>query len=232
VAIEALMGGRRIRVTLDYDDLLDLHESAADSDIYFKLQYRREGYGNPRICPGGYVSKQLALYRYAHRWRLLRQRTTASHDVLGRFGRQSAQDVRRQAIQLLQGQSRVRFYGGISPVWWGEYMDEIVSAHVCLDLPGRGELCHRLIEYMAVGACVIGPDLKAELPVPPQPGVHLMRVPRNLEGLLEWCERLLGDAQLRNRLQQGAADYFDRFLAIPQLGAYYVNSIWRGFDNA
>jgi hypothetical protein len=98
---------------------------------------------------------------------------------------------------------------------------------VCLDLPGRGEFCYRLVEYLAVGACVIGPELAVEMPVPLQSGVHVQRVPRSLEGLVDWCERLIADEALRSRMQDAAADYFDRYLAIDQLGAYYVDCLWQ-----
>jgi hypothetical protein len=226
VLLEAVAGGRRARVVIDYDDQLVLNESADDADLYFKLQYRRGGYGTGHIRPGGYVSKQPALYRHARRWRALRAHTAPHHDVLGRFGTSFQQDIRHQAIALLQGQSGFEFYGGTGPVWWGEYMDEMATARVCVDLPGRGELCYRLVEYLAVGACVVGPELRAQLHVDPEPGVHLMRVPRSLDGLLECCQRLLGDEQLRRHLQAGAADFFDRYLALEQLGAYYASTIW------
>ncbi len=106
-------------------------------------------------------------------------------------------------------------------------MDEICRARVCLDLPGRGELCYRLVEYLAVGACVIGPDLVAELPVPLESGVHLLRVPRSLDGLVDGCEQLLGDVSLRRAISRSAEEYFDRYLALEQLGAYYVDTLWR-----
>ena len=112
-------------------------------------------------------------------------------------------------------------------MWWGEYMDEMCDARVCLDLPGRGETCFRLIEYLAVGACMIGPELETELPVPLETGVHLVRVPRNLDGLVHGCEQLLSDVSRREAIGRAAADYFDRYLALEQLGAYYVDTFWR-----
>jgi hypothetical protein len=106
-------------------------------------------------------------------------------------------------------------------------MDEICDARVCLDLPGRGELCYRLVEYLAVGACVIGPELTTELPVPLESGVNLVRVPRSLEGLIYECDGLLRDDGLREAIGRAAEDYFDRYLALEQLGAYYVDTMWR-----
>jgi hypothetical protein len=115
-------------------------------------------------------------------------------------------------------------------VWWGEYMDEMCEARVCLDLPGRGEFCYRLVEYLAVGACVIGPELATEMPVPLEPGVHLVRVPRSLDGLIDECERLLRDDGLRTTIGRAAEDYFDRYLALEQLGSYYIDALWRTLE--
>jgi hypothetical protein len=45
--------------------------------------------------------------------------------------------------------------------------------------------------------------------------------------LVDGCERLLGDAGLRESIGRSAEDYFDRHLALEQLGAYYVDTLWR-----
>jgi hypothetical protein len=73
----------------------------------------------------------------------------------------------------------------------------------------------------------VGPELAAEMPVPLETGVHVVRVPRSLDGLVDWCERLVADAGLRAEIQRHAVDYFDRYLALPQLGAYYVDRMWQ-----
>jgi hypothetical protein len=228
VLFHLLDRGAPRRVVIDTDDRMVLNDRAKEADLYFKMQYARGGYGSPHIRPGGYVCLQPALYRYRWKWRELRRRTARSHDVYGRFGTtQGKQDVRAGAISLLQAQNRFRFQGGAGAVWWGEYMDEMCDARVCLDLPGRGEFCYRLVEYLAVGACVIGPQLATEMPVPLEPGTHLVRVPRGLDGLIDECERLLRDDALRETICSAAEDYFDRYLALEQLGAYYVDALWR-----
>jgi hypothetical protein len=219
-------GSRRLDVVIDYDDQLELNPSAEVADLYFKMQYRRGGYGMATVVPGGYVCTHAGLYRHAGRWRELRACRQPECDVLGRFRVQRADPIRADALELLDSQDRFRFFGGGRPVWWGEYMDEMSTARVCLDLPGNGEICYRLVEYLAIGACVIGPELEAELPVPLRSGEHLVRVSRDLTGLADECERLLGDAVLRARLSAAAADYFDRYLALEQLGAYYVHTAW------
>jgi hypothetical protein len=227
VRFEIGLGRESLTAILDYDDSMELNASVDASDLYFKLQYRRGGYGSAHVVPGGYVSKQPALYRYAKRWRELRERSSPRHDVLGRFGLHWAREIRSRALMLLGEQDRFDFEGGTRALWWGEYMDELVTARVCLDLPGNGELCYRLVEYLAVGACIIGPELEAELPVPLVSSVELVRVPRDLAGLVDGCERLLADEALRARLGHAAAEYFDRHLALEQLGAYYLHCAGR-----
>lgn len=231
VLFHLLDRGAPRRVVIDTDDRSILNESANEADLYFKMQYLRGGYGSPHVRPGGYVCLQPALYRYRWDWRKLRRRTTPSHDLYGRFGTTAEkQDVRAAAISLLQAQDRFGFQGGAGAVWWGEYMDEVCDARVCLDLPGRGEFCYRLVEYLAVGACVIGPELTTEMPVPLESGVQLVRVPRSLDGLVDECERLLRDDGRREAIGRAAEDYFDRYLALEQLGAYYVDTLWRALQ--
>ena len=228
ILFHVLDRGRSRRVVIDTDDQLILNDCADESDVYFKMQYLHGGYGTPQIRPGGYVSLQPALYRYRWNWRQLRKSANPAFDVYGRFGTApEKQDIRRDAIARLRAHNRFGFYGGSGAVWWGEYMDEICRARVCLDLPGRGELCYRLVEYLAVEACVVGPDLMAELPVPLESGVHLLRVPRSLDGLVDGCEQLLVDVPRRDAISRSAEEYFDRYLALEQLGAYYVDTLWR-----
>jgi hypothetical protein len=68
------------------------------------------------------------------------------------------------------------------------------------------------------------------MPVPLESGMHLVRVPRSLDGLVDECERLLGDDGLRQTIGRAAEDYFDRYLALEQLGAYYVDTLWRSLQ--
>jgi hypothetical protein len=230
VLFEMIARGATHDVAIDYDNGVALNDDVGDSDLYFKMQYLRDGYRMPHVVPGGYVTKRPELYRYARRLRRLQERTAPRSDVVGRFSMNRAEDIRGRALAVLHEQDRFEFRGGDVPVSWGEYIDEVCGAKVCLDLPGNGEFCYRLVEYLAVGACVIGPELATEFPVPLRSGVHLIRVPRTLQGLVERCERLVGDSDLRARIRRGAADYFDRNLAPEQLGAYYVQCLWRRAD--
>jgi hypothetical protein len=51
--------------------------------------------------------------------------------------------------------------------------------------------------------------------------------PRSLDGLVDECARLVRDDALRTTICGAAEDYFDRYLALEQLGAYYVDVQWR-----
>jgi hypothetical protein len=167
------------------------------------------------------------LYRYCAQWRDLRRDAPPRFDVYGRFGTEMAeQRVRRAAISALEHQGRFRFQGGAAAVWWGEYMEEICRARICVDLPGRDEFCYRLVEYLAAGSCIVGPELETEMPVPLMSGLHLKRSPRTLEGFVGACEELLHDPGRREAMSRAAMEYFDRYLAPDQLGAYYIQTVW------
>ena len=210
------------RVAIDYDDLADLHPDASSHDLYFKMQYARSGYGSNSVVPGGYVGR-LALYRHVDRWRALRARSARRYPVFVRFGTQRTIPIRTQILELMENQTAFRVEGqGAFTTWW-EYMEDICHAEICLDAPGRGELCVRLVECLALGSCVVGPTLGNELHVPLRSGEHLVRVGRDLSSLVETCHELLEDGEMQRRLSAGAAAYFDRYLRLEQLGGYYVS---------
>jgi hypothetical protein len=64
------------------------------------------------------------------------------------------------------------------------------------------------------------------MPVPLVSGLHLQRLPRTLEGFVAACEELLHDPSRREAMSRAAMEYFDRYLALDQLGAYYVHTVW------
>jgi hypothetical protein len=214
-----------IRVALDYDDLADLHPSASSHDLYFKMQYRRGGYQLSHVVAGGYVSNRPALYRHVDRWRSLRAMSSPRYPVFVRFGSSRAVPIRTRILDLMESQSGFRVEGpGAFTTWW-EYMQDVCQASICLDAPGRGELCRRLVECLAVGACVVGPELGNELHVPLVNDEHLVRAERDLSDLVDTCDRLLADSRKRELLSSGAAAYFDRYLRIEQLGGYYLSRL-------
>jgi hypothetical protein len=220
-------GNSTIRVGIDYDDQSDLHLSAPKLDLYFKMQYRRGGYKYPHVVPGGYVSPKFALYKHVSSWRALRERRPARYDVFGRFGMRYGTQLREGILKRMCEQQRFSFEGGVARTTWWEYMQDVCAAKICLDAPGRGELCYRLVECLAVGSCIVGPMLENELHVPLEAGVHDVRVSRDLADLVETCERVLERSEARRELANEAAEFFDKYLRLEQLGGYYVDQCLR-----
>jgi hypothetical protein len=216
-----------MRVGVDYDDRNDLHPVAKHLDLYFKMQYACGGYGFQHVVPGGYLTKKLALYRHAARWRTLRTQLGEPHDVFGRFGLRHGADIRLHMLRLMNEQRCFAFEGGAARTTWWEHMQDICRSKVCLDAPGRGEFSYRLVECLALGSCIVGPRLNNELHVPLQNGIHDVRVDRGLSDLVESCHRLLQEHEERRRVSAAAADYFDRYLRPEQLGSYYVDQCLR-----
>lgn len=69
-------------------------------------------------------------------------------------------------------------------------LKEIARARICIDLPGNGPICHRQIDYLAVGACVIGPKPPVALPVELRDGEEIVYAKPDLSDLLERCEQV------------------------------------------
>jgi hypothetical protein len=219
-AFEFVRQSETLRVAIDYDDLPNLHTDGPSMDICFKLQFRRGGYAKANVVPGGYIAPKLSLYRHARRWRREGDHATDKSPVFARFSPSS--EVRRNLLETIRsaGWATDRVVVGSS---WPEYMHELSRSGICLDAPGRGEICFRLVEALAAGACVVGPELDAELHVPT--GDAVVRVRRDSSDLVETCESLLRNPAQRHVLRARAAEYFDRYLDIPQLGAYYIRSM-------
>jgi hypothetical protein len=216
-----------VRIGIDYDDTTNLHPQAATVDLYFKLQHRISGYDSTHIVPGGYVSPKRALYRLADRWRSLRSRP-CRYDVYGRLGLRDNAELRAWILQRMASQTKVSFGGGARARPWAEYMDDLARSAVALDVAGRGPLCYRLVEALAVGSCVVGPALGATLPV----ALGTARVDANPEDLVSTCAALVGDPVRRTAVSESAAAYFDRYLRPHQLGAYYLSECFRRLETS
>jgi hypothetical protein len=218
--------GRMHPVALDYGDPADLVPGVAERvRLLFKMQYRRGGYGLAHIVPGGYVPAHDRLYRLLPRVRRERDRERFAADVYGRFSLNS--DIRREAVASLRAQDRLAYDGDLRVTRYGRSLRDAARARVCLDLPGRGDLCHRLVDYLAVGACVVAVRHDVELHVPLVEGEHVVYVERDLGGLVEICERYARDAGQRERLARNAREYFDRYLHRDQLAGYYLDALAR-----
>ena len=221
-------------VVFDPEDGPELVSGLSDEVlVYFKLQYQDPGYGDPRVVPGGYLLANNIAYRYLPLVRALRNRRRFRYDVYGRFGlRYGGVEVRKRAVEILSARSDFRFEGnlfkypgGPEKVPYRQYLFEIARAKVCVDMPGAGALCTRLIDYLAVGACVVGPRPAARLPVPLVDGTHVVHCADDLSDLGDICAELVNDGAERERIARNGREYFDRHLNRRQLGSYYLTQM-------
>jgi hypothetical protein len=217
--------------THDSSEIVD--EAAERALVYFKFQYADSGYANAKVAPGGYTLANNSAYRYLPLLRALRSLRRFSFDVYGRFGldRGSA-ELRRAAVELLSSRtdfqfegSLFRYPGGPAKMPYRRYLFELARAKVCVDLPGGGDLCTRLVDALAIGACVVGPPHRARLPVPLVDGTHVVRCLPDLSDLADVCAELVDDDEARERIGRNARDYFDRHLHRHRLGEYYLSRL-------
>lgn len=184
-------------VAIDYSRSAEVNgEALADSDLYFKTQFPPGA--DPRVVPGGLPPPDDRLYRYLPRLRRLRDRRRFSRDV---YGPEAGEHL-----------------------GYGERLREVARSKVCLHLPADGCIDAQLVDYMAVGACVVGPVPRTQLPVPLIDGEHVVYARDDLSDLDEVCRRYAEDDDARERLAANAREYFDRHLDGRQLASWYVRT--------
>lgn len=241
VVIEVAAGTATHRVVLDYADRPDVNaEAARDSLVYFKMNHLASGYPQQNVVPGGYVAGSRALYRRLRLLRAARGRPRFTYDVYGRFGLRFPSETRRRAFAILSARddfryegSLFRYPGGPDKVPYTKYLREITRSKVCVDMPNGGDLAFRLVDYLAVGACIVRPRRSVLLPdavtlhVPLVDGEHLAYCAPDLSDLGDVCARLVRDERQRETMARNARDFFDRYLHRRQLAAYYLHEICR-----
>ena len=105
------------------------------------------------------------------------------------------------------------------------YLSEVSRASICIDLPGNGPLCFRLIDYLAVGSCIVALPHSARLHVDLKNMEHVIYVDPNVEQIVEVCDALLARPRQVSDLVSASRDFFDRYLHAEQLAAYYLNKV-------
>jgi hypothetical protein len=214
---------RSSTVVIDYADDVNLNSAALrKADLYFKMQYLRGGYGDERVVPGGFPPNQASVLTMLGPLRRLHDRGSRDHEVSGRFSVGFATDVRTRAVGILAAQEEFGFTGGLHHVRYSAFLREVARSQVCIDLPGNGPFCFRLVDYLAIGACIVAAPHKATMHVPFVDGEQLVYTQPDLSDIVEVCSRLLDDAAERERLSRNAREYFDRYLTPRQIGAYYL----------
>jgi hypothetical protein len=225
VLLQFRRDGRWRHVAIDLYDYSFINEECARQVVlYFKLQHLREGYGLPHVVPGGYVPERAGVYRYLGYLRELRDQRRFAYEVYGRFSPNYASDVRRRAVTMLNEQNEFSYEGGLSVTGRTSFLKEVARSRICIDLPGNGAFCHRLVEYMAVGACIISPPHPTVLNEPLVPGEHIVYTRPDMSDLVELSRAYLADAEAVERLCRNSRRFFDRCLHRDSLAAYYLRT--------
>jgi glycosyl transferase family 1 len=225
VIFQFVMGGKAHDIAVDYSDYPEVNqESVARCAAYFKMQHLREGYGFANVLPGGYVPGSRQIYLHLSRLRRLRDAQDFRFEVYGRFSTEFAGETRRRAAAVLTDQQKFQFEGGLKKVKYLDFLKEIARARVCIDLPGEGDLCFRLINYLAVGACVVGPAPRSILNGPLIDGVHVAYCKPDFSDLVEVCSYYLQNEEAREEMCRRSRNFFDEYLHKDNLTAYYLRS--------
>jgi hypothetical protein len=226
VQCEFQIDGRTYQVAFnisDYPDFVE-EESTRKSLVTFKFQFGEGGYADPRIVPGGYLPSSAMLYPILRYLRWAMDHRTPLFEVYGRFTMDLSPGIRGEALRLLARSGAFRFHGGDRLVRYSRYLRDVARSLVCVDLPGRGPVCFRLVEYLAIGSCIVGLSHRVRFPGPLVDGVHIA-CGSDPEAMVSHCRALLDDPARRCAMATAAREYFDRYLHRDQLSAYYLTTV-------
>lgn len=225
VSIQFVKNNRIFDVAIDYSDYSDLvEESVSRSPLYFKLQFLQAGYNRENVVPGGFMPDSWRLYWHLRKLRKLRDRRQFDFDVYGRFSLDYAAEIRRRAVEALQNQNKFAFEGGLKKVRYDEFLREIARAKICLDLPGNGPFCYRLVNYLAIGACIVAYPHPTRLHVPLENSRHIVYCKEDFSDLIELCEFYLKNDKKREAVCTESRKFFDENLHASNLANYYLRN--------
>jgi len=231
VLFDLVVAGTSTTIAIDCSDKPTINTTCVDCvPVYFKMQYSSRGYPWPHVVPGGFGPADSSVYQFLPRLRALASRAAPIFDVYGRFGLQFASDLRREAIGRLADAPEIRYAGGAGIVRYSRFLREVAMSKVCINLPGNGDLCFRLMDYFAVGACIIGPKLENTLNAPLVDRVHIVYTKDDLSDLVPLCRQYVEDDRAREAIRHNARQVFDRFLSSDQLAAYYLHECRRWLE--
>lgn len=213
-------------VAIGYSDYLPIDENCErNCDLYFKMQFDLNGYASKKIVPGGYVADGKRLYFHLSKLRRLRNDCNFTFDVNGRFGLGSAREVREKAVNILSTQNKFTFQGGMKMVSYLQFLKEVAHSKICIDMPGLGPFCFRLMNYMAIGSCVIAYPHRAILHSPLIDRKHIVYCKEDFSDLEELCEFYLENDDEREAIAMNAREFFDLNLHKDNLVKYYLRTI-------
>lgn len=223
----ASLGVRSLRFAIDYSDYQDRinSDAVAESEVYFKWQYRKSGYGDSRILPGGYVATDSDFYKYCDPFRE-RFGSTRPIDVLARFGYAFQAEYRMGAVNALSLAFGSNFVGAGPKVRYSRFIREAASAKLSLHLPGNGPFTYRVIEFLGVETCMVSPPFETRLHVPIVPGVHFVEVAPDLSTLVDACRYYLANPDERRTISVAGRQLFEKHLHADHLAEYMLTEIF------
>jgi len=222
VNFEFARGGRTSRVMVETSDYAPLNEAAyRDADLHFKMEFAIEGYGErDRLLPGGYINNDPAIYRYLPKLRAIRDTAPPIHEVHGRFG--LSMEKRRRPMEILRASTKFRFFGGEGKVRYRRFLEEVARSRVCIDLPSMSSITFRMVDYLAIGSCIVGPPHTNRLLMPLQEGVHCAYCRPDYSDLEAVCEHYLTHEDERLALVKNSRAFFDAYVHRDQMASYYL----------
>jgi hypothetical protein len=205
----------------DYLDFID-EEWAQRCLLYFKMQYAATGYSNDRILPGNFVSHSGELYDYLPYLRNIRDDKSYLADVYTRFSFEFARNLREQIHAMLLSQT-FKYIGGPRKVRYSRFLREAAHAKICIDVPGNADVCCRLVDYLAIGACIIGLKPRTIFHPPIVDREHIVYTNPDLSDLAGLCRYYLEHEHERERISQNSRTFFEKYLHRDQIAAYYLS---------
>lgn len=105
-----------------------------------------------------------------------------------------------------------------------DFLKEVAQSKICIDLPGLGDFCFRLINYLAIGSFVIAYPHRTMLHVPLVDRKHIIYCKEDFSDLIELCEYYLENADQRETIARNACEFFDLNLHKDNLVRYYLRT--------
>lgn len=226
VAFQVRHAGRTLDIAIDCGDLSDIApENPRRYFLYFKMQYRRGGYPWPNVVPGGFVPYGNRIYDVLGPIRRQRDRAAFRFAVHGRFGTGAGHDIRAPVLDALAAAPDLAFEGGFRMMRHTTFLSEVARARICVDLPGKGDFCFRLVDYMAVGSAIVAWRHGNRFPADLEDGRHLVLVDPTPDAMVKACRDLLARPGRIASLARESRAYFDRHLHRAPLASYYLRTI-------
>ena len=224
--IEVTHKGKTYPIIIDCGDTSAIDPSLPGSVfLYFKMQYSSKGYPWGNVLPGGYTpAGSNGLFKVLPALRRIRDARKFEHEVHGRFGAAFGFDRRKPYLESLSNDPRFRFTGGFAMLRPSAFLTEVARSRVLIDLPGQGDFCFRLMDYMAIGSCIVAARHGNRLPVDLVDGRDLLFVD-DARQAADVCVQLLAKPDRVEELASNSRAYFDRHLARAALADYYLDAI-------